>query len=128
MSTARENFKLGFIKQCAVRGLNERQTLELIAKLTANLEKSAALSDFIQAGYDMLSKLPGDKQLSIVPIGITSGLLGALGTGGAIGYFGRKLQGDYLDPETIKKKELIDTYRALAQKVRRAEAKSLGLS
>jgi hypothetical protein len=127
-------FKHSFLTKCASHNLSETAILQHIEKVAASL-KQADPNVFSQTAKDLYNTYRsgygsgGKGSSGPNPYLLLTALsLAPAAVAGAGGYMARKLQGDYLNPEDAKKQELIDTYRTLAQKSRRAESSSLGLS
>jgi len=101
--TSRQQFKFGFLLRCADEGLTEEQTQVRIKEAHDRLTKEAnpkALWDAVKSlGWHGLG-------------------MGAV-TGLGAGYGAAKLTEKEVDPDDIKKQELIAAYKQNADRVRR---------
>lgn len=109
--TPTEAFKLGFLQRCLERGLDPAT----VNALTTTLEEQP------------LEKRAEDGSLlSGLMTGAAAGLIGAAGIGAGTGYGLARLQDPGLDPDEVRKQEMIAEYRRLvAQAKNKMRAKVL---
>jgi hypothetical protein len=107
--TEKEAFELGFLQYCADAGYTRERTDQLI-KLAGNLitKRAANISDEINK-YVNENLLSGDWKSRAANGALVGGTL--IGGGAGLGMLARRLQGDFLDPEDVKKQELINEYK-----------------
>jgi hypothetical protein len=119
MLSPREAFKFGFMLRCADENLTEEQTRERIKVAFANMQKTAWINPFPAIGQTAKAVYPLIKGLGLLGIG------GAAAAGGLGGYGLAKMTEKDVDPEEIKRQELIAAYQQQANEIRRrAKARS----
>lgn len=103
MLTARQSFKFGFLLQCAEAGLTPTQ----IEATLDGIIKTAEGKSFLGSAFDLLTTASG--------LGLaTAGLAGAGG-----GYMLGRMTDPPIDPEEIKKRELIAVLNQYAAQAKR---------
>lgn len=106
----RQQFKLGFLLQCAEEGLAPDEIRERIK--FANLSWNPA--SWPAAGWEGLSNAAGvAKSLG------TMGLVGGIGLGAGAGIGLAKMTDQDIDPEQIKKQELLAAYKQQTDRAKR---------
>jgi hypothetical protein len=121
--STKEAFELGFLQRCADEGLTPAQTQLRIKAAEAFIEKRA-INPGKYVGALNLAKPPTlleQAQKYMIDHPATATALAATGigaTGFGAGALARTLQGDFLDPEDVKKQEIINEYRNLAHSAR----------
>lgn len=106
MLTAKEAFKVGFLSRCADMGLNDEETHELVKK---------ALDLGIGSALGALGTL-AEKPLSF---GLTAAMIAPPAIGAGMGYgLSQLTDADDTDVDELRKSELIDEYRRLADQIR----------
>lgn len=108
--TSRQAFKFGFLLHCAQQGLDRGETELRIKQAHELLEKSASLGSTGKATVDFLKSMGW--------YGLGASAAGGLGAG----YGLAKLTEPTADPEEVKKRELIATYKQQADRIRRSMA------
>lgn len=105
----REAFKIGFLARCVEEGLSPDETRALAKSASDCFAKQAfGLNDTVKAIKSVT--IPGALALAGAPI---------LAGGGAAYFANQATDTDATDIEEIKKKELVDTYRRMADQLRR---------
>lgn len=115
-----EAFKLGFLSRCLEEGLSPAETNQL-AKLSSDyFEKQASAASSV--GSVLGSALSGASNLAGPALAL--GLAAPPALGGISAYFYNKaLDTDSNDAvDEIKKQELVETYRRMADQLRRAKS------
>lgn len=115
----REAFKLGFLHRCAEEGLSPEQVEHRV--------KTAAVPEILQS---MFANAPAfAKEHPNISAGAAIG--GMIGlpvlAGWGAGHLARKLQGDTLDADDVKKQEIINEMNTLAERSHMSQSKALGL-
>lgn len=100
---ARDAFKAGFMQACGEMGLSGPQVAELTKKAALLLEKRAF-------GEDLTNNLTG------IAGGLALGLPAVAGMGA--GYLAHKVTKNDVDPEDVKKQELIQELRMYARRAK----------
>lgn len=118
MLTEREQFKLGFLKTCAQRGLSLEETHEAVKRALAEpQEKQASLGGALTSILQPVGNLAtwGGKTLG------TGLLLAPVGIGAMGGYLAGRGRGGLTDEDIneAKKHELIAAYHRAAEDIRR---------
>lgn len=110
----RTAFKVGFLLRCAEAGLSGGETVAL-------MEKAATLTDWYKriAGAGTLAA-GGVRNLGI------AGLVAAAGAGAGGGLLAAHLRKGTVDPEEIKKQELIAAYNTYSDQLRGRQAPPRG--
>jgi len=102
----REAFKIGFMARCVEEGLSHEKTAELMEKAA-----SSTLSSLLEFGKGVI--IPAAAVAAAAPPTL----------GGLAAYFKNKtMDSDSDDIEEIKQKEMADSYRRMADQLRRAKA------
>ena len=117
----REAFKLGFLQRCSEEKLSPDQ-IELRIK-QAKEEMAEMLGTPGDTIMKQLKQHPWLAAGSVLGAGVALPVLGGIG----LGHLTRKLQGDFLDPEDVRKQELINEMQTLAQRSQHSQSKALGL-
>jgi hypothetical protein len=106
----REAFKIGFLARCVEQGLSPEDTRAL-AKSASDCFEKAGFSGF----KDVLDTAKG-----IGYPALAAAAAAPIALGGGAAYFANKATDtDATDIEEIKQKELVDTYRRMADQLRR---------
>jgi hypothetical protein len=127
--TPRQQFKFGFLLRCADEGLTLEQTHERVKEALAFHEKEAGIAEIISGALKGIGSAAGgvaegvgkaapvvaDAAKSLGLLGLGGAAVGGIGAGHLAALAGEK----EIDPEEIKKQELIATYRQQADRVRR---------
>lgn len=103
--TPRQQFKFGFLLRCADEGLDSVETKGRI-KLAEGLLEKQAINPF-RAAVDAAKNIGWG--------GLALAGAGGLGAGYGLG----KLTSDNVDPEEVKKQELIAAYKQQVDRIRR---------
>lgn len=106
--TPREAFKVGFMLKCADDGLSPAEVQDRVAAAVEILEKRGAL-EFPQFLKDIQSWHDLGEFQKKVPGYVLAGVPALAGVG--LGYGLHKLQGEPIDADDVKKRELIEEYR-----------------
>lgn len=106
--TPQDNFRYGFLMSCAQQGLTPDQVREVVKTASEHLRKEANVGRSLAA---LWAKLP----LAIAGYG----LMGSAGVGALGGHALAKATEDELDPEEVRRQELLATYRQQAERARR---------
>lgn len=119
--SAREAFKLGFLQRCADEGLSSTQTTARVKQAETKInDVLVALGEKLNRSWDSHPWTTGGAMT-----GAAVGLPIMAGIGA--GHLARKLKGDFLDPEDVRKQELINEMRTLASRSQHSQSKALGL-
>jgi hypothetical protein len=110
--TPRQCFKAAFLARCAADGLSEAETVAAIA----TLEKSAGAVDWIKALP--LAGAAGAVGDTVKLVG-GLGLAGSLVAGGGLGYLAARAREGNVDPEEIRKQELVAAYNTFSDQMER---------
>ncbi len=102
----RDAFKAGFLQACGEMGLTGAQVKDLTVKAAALLEKRA-FGDELASGF---ANLAGGLALGV-----------PTAAGALAGYGLHKLQGNQVDPDDVKKQELIQELRTYARRARESQ-------
>ena len=114
----KEAFKLGFLARCQEQGLSTQETVDLVKKASEVFEKQA-LGSVISSGADAV----GGLAKSLAGYGIPLALAAPPAAGALASYFYNKATDTDADAVgEIKDKELADSYRRMADKLRRTQA------
>lgn len=114
----KEAFKIGFLARCQEQGLSTQQTVSLVKKAAESFEKQA-LGSVINAG----AGAAGGLAKSLAGIGIPLALAAPPAAGALASYFYNKATDTDADAvDNVKDKELADSYRRMADKLRRSQA------
>jgi len=130
--TAREAFKLGFLMKCAADGLTPSQIdsraryIAKLIKLAADAGDGIAMHELLSAAEEKLRGSKGMSNFGLAALG-TAGVGIPLVGGWMLGSGLRKLQGDLLTKEDVRKQELINEMNALTERSRTSQSKALGL-
>lgn len=114
MLAPRELFKVGFLLRCADENLSPAETqsrIERASEFVGSVEKQGFLGG---AGEFLSALVKAIPQLSLLGLG-ASGVAGLTG-----GYTAGKLTDEALDPDEIKRQELIAAYQQQSDRARRA--------
>lgn len=124
-----EAFKLGFLARCVEEGLSPEQTHNLAKQAADCFNKSASLpipfGDFLSNPFKATidtGKSTVDLAKSTIPLAML-GLAAPPAIGGLAAYMSNKATDvdDAAAVEDVKKQELIDTYKRMAQQLNRQQ-------
>ena len=114
----KEAFKIGFLARCQEQGLSTQQTVSLVKKASEALGKQA-LDSVMGAGVGAA----GGLAKSLAPLVGGIALAAPPAAGALASYFYNKATDTDADAvDNVKNKELADSYRRMADKLRRAQA------
>ena len=110
-----EAFKIGFLARCVEAGLSTAETRQLAKQANACFTKSGFASTL-----GGLGKLTSDVVGSVGVPALTAAAIAPPALGGMAAYlYNKATDADANDVKEIKKKELIQTYRRMADQLRR---------
>lgn len=106
--TPREAFKIGFLSRFAELGMPGAEIEKCAAAAVALLEKQAnPLAALMNTAPSTAASLAGTAGSIAVPLAVAAPLV----IGGGLGIVAGKAQDSDVDPEDVKKQELIDEFR-----------------
>lgn len=120
--TPQQAFKAGVLRECAMRGLNQSETIQAIKSATQQI-KTAGLTDLISKpvsqAVSSFGNAAGSAATGLGQVGLAGLLLGPPAIGLGAGYAASKLTDvDEEDVRAVKKRDLIAEYRRQAARIK----------
>jgi len=116
--TEKEAFALGFVQRCVADGLSPTQIADRVKQAEDVIQSALHMAEKRAGLIDGTANALGNMASTAIPFALAAPpIVGGLG-----GYaLSRATDVDDTDVEDIKTNEIIDTYRAEAEKLRRAK-------